>query len=104
MVRVRLVVVLVLGLAWLGLYLVLCLDLFLQLLDLMVHDLELPLHLGDLILALNQALRVEVAIGAHRLIQVLQGGERWVVSGCACLAVAAAPWLGCALLHSPAAA
>ena len=50
---------------------VLGLDLLLELLDLTRHHLEPPLHLGDLVLRLDQVLRVEVAVGAHGLVQVL---------------------------------
>eukprot|EP00964_Phaeocystis_antarctica_P122436 scaffold86114_cov74-Phaeocystis_antarctica.AAC.1 len=51
--------------------LVLLADLVLELLDLLVHDLEAPLHLGNLVLRLDEVLRVEVAVGAHRLVQRL---------------------------------
>ena len=40
----------------------LSIDFFLELLNLVVHDLELPLHLGNLILRLDQRLRVKVAV------------------------------------------
>ena len=50
---------------------VLGLDLLLELLDLTRHHLEPPLHLGDLVLRLDQVLRVQVAVGAHRLVQAL---------------------------------
>ena len=51
--------------------LVLLADLVLELLDLLVHDLEAPLHLGDLVLRLDEVLRVEVTVGAHCLVQRL---------------------------------
>mmetsp|Transcript_33611 Transcript_33611/g.77643 ORF Transcript_33611/g.77643 Transcript_33611/m.77643 type:complete len:241 (-) Transcript_33611:1613-2335(-) len=50
---------------------VLGLDLLLELLDLVVLDLELPPHLRDLLLALDQIFRVKVAVAAHRLVKVL---------------------------------
>ena len=50
---------------------VLGLDLLLQLVDLPRHDFELALHLCDLVLRLDQILGIQVAVGAHRLIQVL---------------------------------
>ena len=37
----------------------------------MAHDLELALHLGDLVLRLDEVLAVEVAVGADGLVQVL---------------------------------
>mmetsp|Transcript_7978 Transcript_7978/g.18529 ORF Transcript_7978/g.18529 Transcript_7978/m.18529 type:complete len:259 (-) Transcript_7978:1015-1791(-) len=46
-------------------------DLLLELLNLMVHDLELALHLGNFILGLNKVLGVQVAVGPHGLVQVL---------------------------------
>ena len=35
------------------------------------HDLELALHLLDLILGLNEILAVQIAVGSHSLVQVL---------------------------------
>lgn len=46
-------------------------DLLLELFDLVVHDLGLSAHLGDLVLRLDQALAVVVAVRAHRLVQLL---------------------------------
>ena len=46
-------------------------DLLLELLHLLVHDLELALHLADLILRGDEVLRVHVAVRANRLVQVL---------------------------------
>mmetsp|Transcript_148054 Transcript_148054/g.258764 ORF Transcript_148054/g.258764 Transcript_148054/m.258764 type:complete len:445 (+) Transcript_148054:213-1547(+) len=46
-------------------------DFLLQLVNLVVHDFELPLHLIDLIMGLDQVLRVQVPIRPHGLVQVL---------------------------------
>ena len=35
------------------------------------HDLKLALHLLNLVLGLNEVLAVQVAVGTHRLVQVL---------------------------------
>mmetsp|Transcript_10297 Transcript_10297/g.15732 ORF Transcript_10297/g.15732 Transcript_10297/m.15732 type:complete len:538 (+) Transcript_10297:515-2128(+) len=48
-----------------------CLDLVLQLRNLMGGDLELPLQLSDLVLGLDQVLRVQVTIGTDSLVEVL---------------------------------
>jgi len=61
--------------------LVLGVDLLLELLDLVVHDLELALHLRDLVLRFDQALRVEVAVRAHRLVEVLLLSEARLAFG-----------------------
>eukprot|EP01137_Pigoraptor_chileana_P008978 Opistho-2@56554 len=45
--------------------------LLLQLVDLVVHDLELALHLSDFVLRLDQILAVEVAIRSHGLVEIL---------------------------------
>lgn len=37
----------------------------------MVHDLELALHLGDLVLRLDEVFAVEVAVAPHALVQLL---------------------------------
>mmetsp|Transcript_10919 Transcript_10919/g.28631 ORF Transcript_10919/g.28631 Transcript_10919/m.28631 type:complete len:460 (+) Transcript_10919:1348-2727(+) len=50
---------------------VLRIDFLLQLLDLMIHNLELAPHLVDFILMLDQVLAVQVSIGSHSLVQVL---------------------------------
>lgn len=46
-------------------------DVLLELLYLVVHDLELALHLGDLVLRLDQILAVEVSVAPHALVQLL---------------------------------
>lgn len=46
-------------------------DLLFELLDLVVHDLELGAHAVDLLLHLEQALGVQVAVAPHGLVQVL---------------------------------
>ena len=56
--------------------LVLLLYLLLELLDLVVHDLELSLELGDLVLRLDEVLREEVAVRANSLVQRLRNGLR----------------------------
>ena len=39
----------------------------------MGHDLELALHLGDLVPGLDQVLAAQVAVTAHSLIECLKG-------------------------------
>mmetsp|Transcript_12902 Transcript_12902/g.46367 ORF Transcript_12902/g.46367 Transcript_12902/m.46367 type:complete len:563 (-) Transcript_12902:351-2039(-) len=46
-------------------------DLLLELLDLVVHDLKLALHLENLVLRLEKVLAVRVAVRPRRLVQVL---------------------------------
>eukprot|EP00047_Mylnosiga_fluctuans_P004629 m.235648 g.235648 ORF g.235648 m.235648 type:complete len:879 (-) comp12857_c0_seq1:210-2846(-) len=46
-------------------------NLVLELVDLVVHDLELALHVGDLALSLDEVLAVQVALAADRLVQAL---------------------------------
>mmetsp|Transcript_8629 Transcript_8629/g.24230 ORF Transcript_8629/g.24230 Transcript_8629/m.24230 type:complete len:307 (+) Transcript_8629:972-1892(+) len=51
--------------------LVLLLDLFLQLLNLMIHHLELLAHLGDFLVRLQEVLGIEVLVSADGLVEVL---------------------------------
>ena len=43
-------------------------DFLLQLIDLMVHDFQLPLHFGDFVLSFDQVLRVQVPIRTNGFI------------------------------------
>mmetsp|Transcript_10714 Transcript_10714/g.35502 ORF Transcript_10714/g.35502 Transcript_10714/m.35502 type:complete len:289 (-) Transcript_10714:777-1643(-) len=61
--------------------LVLCLDLVLELVHLVVHNLELALHLGEVVLRLDEALRVLIAVRAHGLVHVLLGLELGLAVG-----------------------
>lgn len=46
-------------------------DVLLELFDLVVHDLELPFHLRDLVLRLYEVLAVQVAVAPHALVELL---------------------------------
>ena len=60
-------------------------DLLLELLNLVVHNLKLALHLGNLVLGLQKVLAVHVAVGAHRLVHRLLRLELRVAVGDALL-------------------